>query len=89
MFLANSVAFSISFILGATNRPEVLDKALLRPGRFDRRVIVDKPDLKGREDILKVHSKEVKLNHDVDLHQIALGTSGGYHDFFLSHQSHQ
>ncbi len=63
-------------ILGATNRPEVLDKALLRPGRFDRRVIVDKPDLKGREDILKVHSKEVKLNHDVDLHQIALGTSG-------------
>ena len=63
-------------ILGATNRPEVLDKALLRPGRFDRRVIVDKPDLKGREDILKVHSKEVKLSHDVDLHQIALGTSG-------------
>lgn len=63
-------------ILGATNRPEVLDKALLRPGRFDRRVIVDKPDLKGREDILKVHSKDVKLNHDVDLHQIALSTSG-------------
>lgn len=63
-------------ILGATNRPEVLDKALLRPGRFDRRVIVDKPDLKGREDILKVHSKDVKLSADVDLHQIALGTSG-------------
>ena len=63
-------------ILGATNRPEVLDKALLRPGRFDRRVIVDKPDLKGREDILKVHSKDVKLSNDVDLHQIALGTSG-------------
>lgn len=64
-------------ILGATNRPEVLDKALLRPGRFDRRVIVDKPDLKGREDILKVHIKEVKLDDDVDLHQIALATSGG------------
>lgn len=63
-------------ILGATNRPEVLDKALLRPGRFDRRVIVDKPDLKGREDILKVHSKDVKLSADVNLHQIALGTSG-------------
>ena len=64
-------------ILGATNRPEVLDKALLRPGRFDRRVIVDKPDLKGREEILKVHIKDVKLDTDVDLHQIALGTSGG------------
>ncbi len=63
-------------ILGATNRPEVLDKALLRPGRFDRRVIVDKPDLKGREDILKVHIKDVKLTDDVDLHQIALATSG-------------
>ncbi len=64
-------------ILGATNRPEVLDKALLRPGRFDRRVIVDKPDLKGREDILKVHVKDVKMEQDVDLRQIALGTSGG------------
>ncbi|MBS4959546.1 MAG: ATP-dependent zinc metalloprotease FtsH [Clostridiales bacterium] len=64
-------------ILGATNRPEVLDKALLRPGRFDRRVIVDKPDLKGREDILQVHVKHVKLDEDVDLHGIALATSGG------------
>jgi len=64
-------------ILGATNRPEVLDKALLRPGRFDRRVIVDKPDLIGREQILKVHSKGVKLDSDVDFHQIALATSGG------------
>ena len=63
-------------ILGATNRPEVLDKALLRPGRFDRRVIVEKPDLKGREDILKVHVKDVKLGDDVDLNAIALGTSG-------------
>ena len=63
-------------ILGATNRPEVLDKALLRPGRFDRRVIVEKPDLKGREDILKVHIKDVKLGDDVDLNAIALGTSG-------------
>ncbi|MBR5468109.1 MAG: AAA family ATPase, partial [Firmicutes bacterium] len=64
-------------ILGATNRPEVLDKALLRPGRFDRRVIVDNPDLTGREQILKVHSKGVKLDCDVDFHQIALATSGG------------
>ena len=64
-------------ILGATNRPEVLDKALLRPGRFDRRVIVDKPDLKGREQILKVHIKDVKLDDDVDIHAIALATSGG------------
>ena len=64
-------------ILGATNRPEVLDKALLRPGRFDRRVIVDKPDLTGREQILKVHVKDVILDKDVDLHQIALATSGG------------
>ncbi len=63
-------------ILGATNRPEVLDKALLRPGRFDRRVIVDKPDLKGREDILKVHIRDLKLDSDVDLKQVALGTSG-------------
>lgn len=64
-------------ILGATNRPEVLDKALLRPGRFDRRIIVDKPDLAGREAILKVHTKNVKLDDTVDLKQIALATSGG------------
>ncbi len=63
-------------ILGATNRPEILDKALLRPGRFDRRVIVDKPDLKGREDVLKVHSKGVSMDETVDLHEIALATSG-------------
>ena len=63
-------------ILAATNRPEVLDKALLRPGRFDRRIIVEKPDLKGREDILKVHAKNVKMSGDVDLHEIALATSG-------------
>ena len=63
-------------ILGATNRPEILDKALLRPGRFDRRIIVDKPDLKGRVEILKVHSKDVKLDESVDLDAIALATSG-------------
>ncbi len=63
-------------ILAATNRPEVLDKALLRPGRFDRRVIVEKPDLKGREDTLKVHSKNVKLDESVDMHELALATSG-------------
>ncbi|MCD8238563.1 MAG: ATP-dependent zinc metalloprotease FtsH [Clostridiales bacterium] len=63
-------------ILGATNRPEVLDKALLRPGRFDRRIIVETPDLKGREGILKVHAKNVKMGSDTDLHQIALATSG-------------
>ena len=63
-------------ILAATNRPEVLDKALLRPGRFDRRVIVDKPDLKGRVDILKVHSKNVLMHDSVDLDAIALATSG-------------
>ena len=63
-------------ILAATNRPEVLDKALLRPGRFDRRVIVDRPDLKGREAILKVHAKDVKLSDDVDLNSIAKGTPG-------------
>ena len=63
-------------ILAATNRPEVLDKALLRPGRFDRRVIVDKPDLKGRIDILKVHAKNVLLDDSVDLEAIALATSG-------------
>lgn len=64
------------FILAATNRPEVLDKALLRPGRFDRRIIVDKPDLKGRIDILKVHSKDVLMDDTVDLEAIGLATSG-------------
>ena len=64
------------FILGATNRPEILDKALLRPGRFDRRIIVDKPDLKGRVEILKVHAKDVKMDETVDLDAIALATSG-------------
>lgn len=64
------------FILAATNRPEVLDKALLRPGRLDRRIIVDKPDLKGRVDILKVHAKNVMLSDSVDLDAIALATSG-------------
>ncbi len=63
-------------ILAATNRPEVLDKALLRPGRFDRRVIVDKPDLKGRIDILKVHAKDVLMHDSVDLAEIGLATSG-------------
>lgn len=63
-------------ILAATNRPDVLDKALLRPGRFDRRIIVDKPDLKGRLDTLKVHSKDVLMDESVDLEEIALATSG-------------
>ena len=63
-------------VLAATNRPEVLDKALLRPGRFDRRIIVERPDLIGREAILNVHAKKVKLSDDVDLHDIALATSG-------------
>ncbi|MDO4298175.1 MAG: ATP-dependent zinc metalloprotease FtsH [Lachnospiraceae bacterium] len=63
-------------VLAATNRPEVLDQALLRPGRFDRRVIVDKPDLKGRIDVLKVHSKNVHMDETVDLEAIALATSG-------------
>ncbi|MBR1931604.1 MAG: ATP-dependent zinc metalloprotease FtsH [Lachnospiraceae bacterium] len=63
-------------ILAATNRPEILDKALLRPGRFDRRIIVDKPDLKGRVEILKVHAKDVKMDESVDLDAIALATSG-------------
>ena len=63
-------------ILAATNRPEILDKALLRPGRFDRRVIVDKPDLKGRVDTLKVHSKNVNMDETVDLDAIGLATSG-------------
>ncbi len=63
-------------ILAATNRPEILDKALLRPGRFDRRVIVDKPDLKGRVDILRVHAKDVLMDDSVNLEEIALATSG-------------
>lgn len=77
--LANMDGFDSSkglVILGATNRPEVLDKALLRPGRFDRRIIVDKPDLKGRVDILKVHAKNVLLHDSVDLDAIAKATSG-------------
>ncbi|MBR4573627.1 MAG: ATP-dependent zinc metalloprotease FtsH [Lachnospiraceae bacterium] len=63
-------------ILAATNRPEILDKALLRPGRFDRRIIVDKPDLKGRKETLKVHSKDVLLDDSVDFDEIALATAG-------------
>ncbi len=63
-------------VLAATNRPEVLDKALLRPGRFDRRVIVQTPDLKGREDTLRVHTRNVKLDETVDLHELALATAG-------------
>ena len=63
-------------VLGATNRPEILDPALLRPGRFDRRVIVERPDLKGRVDILKVHSKDVLMDDSVDLEAIGLATSG-------------
>jgi cell division protease FtsH len=63
-------------VIGATNRPEILDKALLRPGRFDRRIIVERPDLKGRVAILKVHAKDVKMDETVDLDEIALATSG-------------
>lgn len=63
-------------ILGATNRPEILDKALLRPGRFDRRIIVEKPDLRGRIDILRVHAKDVLMDESVDFEEIALATSG-------------
>ena len=63
-------------ILAATNRPEILDKALLRPGRFDRRIIVDKPDLKGRKETLKVHAKDVHLDDTVDFDEIALATAG-------------
>ncbi|MGN1267735.1 MAG: ATP-dependent zinc metalloprotease FtsH [Dorea sp.] len=63
-------------LLAATNRPEILDPALLRPGRFDRRIVVEKPDLKGRVDVLKVHSKDVKMDETVDLEAIALATSG-------------
>lgn len=58
-------------LLAATNRPEILDPALLRPGRFDRRIIVDKPDLKGRIDVLKVHAKDVKMDETVNLEEIA------------------
>jgi cell division protease FtsH len=63
-------------IMGATNRPEMLDSALLRPGRFDRQVVVDRPDLHGREAILKVHAKEVKLEQDINLHSVAAMTPG-------------
>ena len=63
-------------VLGATNRPEILDPALLRPGRFDRRIVVEKPDLKGRVEILKVHAKDVKLDSTVDFDEIGLATSG-------------
>ena len=63
-------------ILAATNRPESLDKALLRPGRFDRRIPVELPDLKGREDILKVHARQVKLDETVDYHTIAKKQNG-------------
>ena len=63
-------------VIGATNRPEILDKALLRPGRFDRRIIVEKPDLKGRVDTLKVHARDVKMDESVDFDAIALATSG-------------
>ena len=63
-------------VMGATNRPEILDPALLRPGRFDRRIVVEKPDLKGRVNILKVHAKDVQLDDSVDFNEIALATSG-------------
>ena len=63
-------------VMAATNRPEILDQALLRPGRFDRRIVVEKPDLKGRVNILKVHAKDVKLDNTVDFEEIALSTSG-------------
>jgi cell division protease FtsH len=63
-------------ILAATNRPEILDPALLRPGRFDRQVLIDKPDLEGRYEILKIHTKDIKLSPDVDLHKIAQGAAG-------------
>ena len=77
--LAEMVGFDTNkglLVLAATNRPEVLDPALLRPGRFDRRIIVDKPDLKGRVDVLKVHAKDVKMDESVNLEEIALATSG-------------
>src|ERR671926_64815 len=62
--------------MAATNRPEVLDPALLRPGRFDRQVLVDKPDIKGREEILRIHTKGVKISGDVDLKIVAARTAG-------------
>ena len=63
-------------VIAATNRPDVLDPALLRPGRFDRQVVIDRPDLKGREEILKVHVRDIKLNKSVKLNSIARQTSG-------------
>ena len=63
-------------VLAATNRPEILDKAILRPGRFDRRIIVEKPDLIGRVDILKVHARNVHMDETVDFEEIAKATSG-------------
>src|SRR2546428_9856788 len=63
-------------VLAATNRPEILDPALMRPGRFDRQVLVDRPDRKGREEILRIHSREVKLGADVDLKLVAPPTPG-------------
>ena len=63
-------------MMAATNRPEILDPALIRPGRFDRQILVDRPSLKGREDILKIHTKNVKLAPDVDLHTLAARTPG-------------
>src|SRR5205814_3153896 len=63
-------------IMGATNRPEVLDPALLRPGRFDRQVLVDKPDVKGREEILRIHAKGVRMSADVNLRVVAARTAG-------------
>src|SRR5690606_25521227 len=63
-------------IMAATNRPEILDPALLRPGRFDRQVLVDRPDMKGREAILRVHAKGIKLSSDVDLTEVAKRTPG-------------
>ena len=63
-------------LIAATNRPDVLDPALLRPGRFDRRVIVDRPDIKGREEVLRVHSKKVPMAEDVNLNVLARGTPG-------------
>lgn len=63
-------------VLVAPNRPEVLDQVLLRPGRFDRRIIAERPDLPGRENILRVHGKKVSLSSDIDLHAVALATSG-------------
>ena len=63
-------------VMAATNRPDVLDPAILRPGRFDRQVVVPKPDVKGREEILKVHSKNVPLDSDVELNTVARSTPG-------------